>query len=127
MKQRYVSTPLKSNFIPSKFMSSKKILFDANGSVDKKTGEIRAKEFSITCNVVDGTKANFCPKATVTMKLGNDTFRLVAENFDDIAEALFQASNFIQENAKKGNHIKWEESSKWSEIQGAIINVRNAG
>ena len=117
MQQKYVQKPIKSNFIPSKFMQPKKIFFDNSGSFDKETGEIRAKEFSITCNVVDGTKANFQPKCIVTMKLGNESMKLIAEDFDTISEALYQASIFVQKCAREGNGVKAKELSKWLEIK----------
>ena len=106
-------------------MQNEKFLFDNDGSVDKTTGELRAKEFSVTCNVIDGTKSNFPPKAIVTFKLGNESFKLIAEDFDSIAEAIYKASNFIQNNASKGNNTVREERKKWGEIQAHTNNVRS--
>jgi hypothetical protein len=126
MQQKYVQKPIKSNFVPSKFMTTTKVLFDHDGSVDKETGELRAKEFSLTCNVVDGTIAGFQPKAVVTIKCGNDSFRFIADNFDSISEAFFQASQFIQKQALKVNAVVIEEAKKYGEIAKARSTVRKA-
>lgn len=127
MQQKYAQKPIKSNFVPSKFMTTTKILFDHNGSLDKETGELRAKEFSLTCGVVDGTKSNFQPKAVVTIKCGNDGFRFIADSFDTISEAFYQASIFIQKQAQKGNAVIGEEARKYGEIAQARTAVRKAG
>lgn len=123
MSSKVELKPLKTKYFPKAFMQSEKIKFGQQ--VDKETGEIVYKEFQATAYVLKGMDSDYEPMACLSLKLGNGSLSLFADDYDQLERAVDALGAFIAKIKATGNRKVVDEKNAYRTKKKAIKRVKS--